>query len=46
MLFEIYVIKQILILWLCDPPRKFVIVEGDILITESDEWDLLHICNG
>lgn len=46
MFFEIYVIKQIPTLRLYDPLHKFVIAEGDILTTESDEWDFLYICNG
>lgn len=46
MFFEIYVIKQIPTLRLYNPPHKFVIAEGDILTTESNEQDYLYIYNG
>ncbi len=45
MFFEIYVIRQIPPLQLCDPQHRFVTAEGDILTTESDEQDRLYICN-
>lgn len=45
MFFEIYVIRQIPPLQLCDPQHRFVTAEGNILTTESDEQDRLYICN-
>lgn len=43
--FEIYVLRQMPFLQLCDPKHRFVTSEGDILTTESDEQDRLYVCN-
>ena len=43
--FEIYIIKQMSPLQLCNPQYKFITAKGNILTTESDEQDRLYICN-
>lgn len=45
MFFELYIVRQLPPLMLCNPPHKFVTSEGIILTTESDEQDRLYICN-